>query len=197
MNKPIFAMGRCIQWMRFARPAIDLGLLVLGLFLFMHFDNIFMKHQTEENKSKRIATALNTPSTRVENPQKPVSIVQQFESENEMWMTFENWLQTTEAESGNCRIETRADLNQTPYSLQCTGSSNTTNTRPGKTASQNILFESNVLVKPEKRFRPTIHEKETHGKHAVAEDDTVPVSGWINTPSGRKHFDPVTQRWHP
>lgn len=197
MNNPTFATDRCIRWMRFARPVIDLGLLVLGLFLFIHFDNVSMNNQPAENKPKRVALALNAPSKHLGIQQKSVSVVQQFATETEMWKAFENWLQTTETESGNCRIETRADLDQTPYSLQCTGSSNTKNTKPGKTDSQNTLFASNVLVAPEKISHSTIHENETHGKPAAAKDNAVTVSGWINTPSGRKHFDPVTQRWHP
>ena len=186
MNNSGFLPGQCIRWMRCARPAIDCGLLFLGLFLFMHFDNISAKNQMEKTSSQRIAHAPQATSTQKENHQKPVSIVQQFSNEADMWNAFSTWLQTTETAPGNCRIEAPTDMDQTPYSLQCAGSSNTKNNKPEKTVNPNAPFASNVLVAPEKISR-----------HANDENKTAPVSGWINTPTGRKHFDPVSKRWLP
>lgn len=197
MKQSTVAAVRGIRWMRCVRPLIDCCLLLLGLFLFMYFDNISMKKQVEKYKPNRVSHAIQAPAKHVGNQQKPVSIVQHFSSETEMWHAFSNWLHAYEAVSGNCRIETRPDLDQTPYSMQCAGSSNTKNNRPEKNANQNALFASNVLVAPEKISHHTNKKNETHGNRAAAEKNTTPVSGWINTPSGRRHFDPASKRWLP
>lgn len=201
MNKSTFATGRCIRLMRCARPAIDFGLLVLALLLFLYFDEISVRGEIEENRPNRIERALSpplsTPSTHRENQQKPVSIDQQFSTETDMWNTFSSWLQVAETTSGHCRFETRPELNQTPYALRCMGSSNTTNNRPGKTVGPGTLFESNILVTPEKVARPTNQRNETHDQPVAAENNPVRVSGWINTPSGRRYFDPASKKWLP
>jgi len=54
-----------------------------------------------------------------------------------------------------------------------------------------------VLVAPEKTSRPTNHEKKIREKSADTKRNTVSVSGWINMPTGRKHFDPVSKKWLP
>lgn len=197
MNNSNLSTGRCIQWMRFVRPLIDCCLLLLALFLFMHFDNVSRKNQMEKTISQRIAHALQAPSDQVAKQQKIVSIAQQFSSETDMWNTFSNWQQATQPTSGNCRIETRRDLDKAPYSLQCTGGSNTKNSQTEKNAKPHTLFESNVLVAPEKTSRPTNHEKNIREKSADTKRNTVSVSGWINMPTGRKHFDPVSKKWLP
>lgn len=197
MNNFNLSTGRCIRWMRFARPAIDCCLLLLGLFLLMYFDNISTKYQMEKTSSQRIEHALQVPSNQVAKLQKPVSIVQQFSSETDMWNAFSNWQQTNKPASGNCRIETRPDLDKAPYSMQCTGSSNTKNNQAERDTSPHMLFASNVLVAPEKISRPTNHQNKMREKPAAAQSNTVPVSGWINTPTGRKHFDPVSKKWIP
>lgn len=188
MNTSNLSTWRCIRWIRFARPAIDCGLLLLGVVLFM---------QMEKTSSKRIAHTLQAPSDQVARQQKTVSIVQQFSSEADLWNAFSNWQQTTQPASGNCRIETRPDLDKAPYSLQCTGGSNTKNSQAETNAKPHMLFESNVLVAPEKISRPTNHENKLREKPAAAKSNTVTVSGWINTPTGRKYFDPVSKKWLP
>lgn len=197
MNNFNLSTGRCIRWMRFIRPAIDCCLLSLGLFLLIYFDNISTKNQIEKTSSQRIAHALQVPSNQVAKPQKPVSIFQQFSSETEMWNAFFNWQQTTKPASGNCRLETRPDLDKAQYSMQCTGSSNTKDSPAERHTNPYMLFASNVLVAPKKISRPTNHENKMRAKPAAAQSNTVPVSGWINTPTGRKHFDPVSKKWVP
>ena len=203
MNNVMFPACRYIHAMRFIRPTIDCGLLVLGLFLFMYFDRISLQHAAREDRPQRIERALKTPIKHVENLEKPVSIAQQFSNESAMWSAFSLWLHTTNMASGQCRFEIRSDVKQEPYMLQCGASSIATNNNQASDANAPALFAANVLVTPEKLSRATkqtkstTEETEDQSAATVDKEDPMRVSGWINTPSGRRFFDPASNRWLP
>ena len=203
MNNVMFPACRYIHAMRFIRPTIDCGLLVLGLFLFMYFDRISLQHEARENRPQRMERTLKAPTKYTSSQQKPTSLAQHFSSESAMWSAFSLWLQTTNMASGQCRFEIRSDLKQEPYMLQCGASAIATNNNQVSDANTPTLFAAKVLVTPEKISRATKQRKstteETEEKAAatVEKEDPMRVSGWINTPSGRRFFDPASNRWLP
>lgn len=177
-----------VRWMRVLRPVFDIVLLLAGLALFLYAqgspDNI------------RQSAALSQATTVKPQAQAITYFEESHATEVAMWASFSNWLHTSESNTGSCKFEATTQEDTVTYGLLCAGKpvDQTQQSNRSKTGPAELPLQ-HVFVAP--KTKPTLTSRKAVTKTPEKLEVSTPmvVQGWVNTPTGRKHFDPAKQRW--
>jgi hypothetical protein len=179
-----------IRTSRIVRAGLDIALLVALLGLFMQLTNLSDSHNTHQQRTNYLASALSNTQSRLSGIESIEHVEEFHDSEESMWASFFAWQSKTNYALGNCHFMPPNALYPAKFYMRCTGenaqSSMAINLEPMR-----ILVET---TRKQSRFKTD--EKQPTTPENSAEPPPV-VSGWLETPSGRKHFDPIAQRWTP
>jgi hypothetical protein len=176
------ATTRNVVRFRWVRPAIDLSLLLITLFVLIALRNMEIEQQLNHKPKLQIQQSAPVKKT--------LFLEQQFNTEKDLWQSWINWIDTQQPGSGQCLIETRFTQNKTPFYLLCFGkerASARSNIAPNNNLPDNNLFVVPSLSTATKAEEPT--EKISAPTHKV--------QGWMITRQGQKTFDPVQKKWLP
>ncbi|MCR2745146.1 hypothetical protein [Limnobacter parvus] len=177
-----------VKWMRMLRPVLDVVFLLSGLAVFVYLQDM-------SGNSRQPAPI--KPSIEVKTQSQAVAYLEEtHDSEAMMWDSFFNWLRDSKTTTGNCRFETTAQEVIVAYGLLCAG--NAVDKTKANTKANPLPAElpiQHVFVIPKTKPTPTSQKTVTKTPDKLVVAPPVVVQGWVNTPAGRKHFDPAKQRW--
>lgn len=176
------ATTRNIVRFRWVRPVIDLALLLVVLFVLVALRNMEIEQQLNHKPKLQIQQSVPVKKT--------LLLEQHFNTEDDLWQSWINWINTQQPGSGQCLLETRSSPVKTPFYLLCFGK------EPASTRSNiainNTLPDKNLFVAPS---MPTATKAEKPTAKISA--PTYKVQGWIITQQGQKTFDPIQKKWLP
>lgn len=177
-----------VQWMRVMRPMLDIVLLLAGLALFLY----------AQGKPENIReSALLSQAAAVKPQAQAITYFKESHTtEVAMWTSFSNWVHNSRSSTGSCAFEATAQEDIVTYGLLCAGNpvdQAEQNNKPKTGQVELPLQHVFVAPKTEPTFTPRNAVTKTPEKLEVS--TPLVVQGWVNTPTGRKHFDPEKQRW--
>lgn len=177
-----------LRWMRLLRPALDGVVLIVCIVLFLYLNSL-----PHDLRQPAVLKQLGAVKPQV---QTMAYFQESHASEEAMWASFASWTYTSKSTTGSCRFEATAQENTTAYQLLCAGNP-VNKTTPGKpsTPMPAELPLKHVFVIP--KTKPTLPSRNTAPEETTRPETPTPtvVQGWVNTPTGRKYFDPARQRW--
>lgn len=179
-----------IRITRILRVGLDIALLVALLGLFIQLSFFSDSHHTSVLSKQYLANAMkktkmhSTKTTSVEH------IEELHDSESSMWSSFFEWQGQSNYAAGSCWFMSPNEQYPDKFRLLCLGE----NKQPGVAVKAEpiqifVAKTTGQLNKKMNAIKPT----EQDGF------DVQPpvVSGWLDTPSGRKYFDSVSKQWKP
>lgn len=184
-SNPVFST---LRWMRLLRPVLDGLVLFACIVLFLYLNSL-----PHDLRQPALLKQLGTVKTQV---QIMAYFQESHASEEAMWASFAGWTHTSKSTTGSCKFEATAHENSMAYHLLCVGNP-VNKTTPGKPLipTPAELPLKHVFVIP--KTKTTLPSRTAAPEKVTQPEPPAPtvVQGWMNTPTGRKYFDPVRQRW--
>lgn len=176
-----------VQAMRLLRPLLDIALLASAVALFMHFQLVSQQHQ------KPVELAQLKPK---KEKSAPLAYVEQLHnSEIEMWQSFSVWFSESSANHGSCTFESKAEASSQHFHMLCIGNIPQESSKPEFQETESLIPLRHVFAKAKITTNREANRQKTDLKPKVKPVLPIVVQGWIDTQSGRKHFDPVAKQW--
>lgn len=182
-----------VKLVRLSRPMLDIAILVSALFLYVYLQDLSNRHQPQ-NKT-RVSEALKK-SVNAQQKKETVDISEQHHpEETKLWEGFEVWINNHSGSSGSCHFDLKEQSGLHDFSMRCI--SNSTDKKAKRTAVASLNLEQILSIKKTvTTTEKTVDKTRRKDRNQPAANTPTPViSGWINTPSGQKNFDPKNQRW--
>lgn len=184
-SRPMSALTTTTQqivWFRRVRPLFDLTLLLAILFALITLRNMDIEQQLDNKPNLKIRETASTTET--------LFLEQHFNEESDLWQSWTTWINTLQPGSGQCLMETKSAVVDTPFYLLCFGKA-PTDVRPTPLFSKASPSE-NLFVPPvAPRTIQTIEPAKQISEPAYR------VQGWMITKQGQKTFDPTQKKWLP
>jgi hypothetical protein len=169
---------------------IDACLLAGSVAVFLHLQTISQQHHFKQS----------TPIKLPKAPQSLLHITEQAHlSETEMWQAWLQWVDTTDSAQGNCQFTTQtpSKTDGPAFQMICQGGSSErysvsslSTVAKENTEARQIFVKSVIPPDP-----PEFKKRPVKTPRTQAETETLTIKGWIETPNGKKYFDPVSKRW--
>lgn len=176
-----------VQAMRLLRPLLDIALLASAVALLMHFQLVSQQHQK--------AVELGQLKPKKEKPVPLAYVEQLHNSEIEMWQSFSVWFSESSANHGSCQFESRAEASSQHFHMLCIGNIPQKSSQAKFEKTESLIPLKHVFAEAKKQTRREANRQKTDLKPKVKPVLPIVVQGWIDTQSGRKHFDPVAKQW--
>lgn len=185
-----YSLESTIRISRLVRAGVDICVLVTLLGLFIHLKFLSDSHHAKVQGSKYISHALSKAKPHSSENMSVEHIEEFHDSEPSMWASFFEWQSKTNHAAGSCWFTSPNEQHPGKFRLLCSGE----NAQPGvpiNAEPMQILVENKNGHSNSKADNSKLT---TQKKFAVKPPI---VRGWLDTPTGRKHFDPVAKRWKP
>lgn len=179
-----------IQITRIVRTGLDIALLLAIVGLFIHLTNLSDSHNTNLQRKKYLASILSNKQSSPSGNNSAGHLEEFHDSEESMWTSFFAWQSKTNYASGNCNFMPPNALYAAKFYMRCSGE----NAQPGTAMNLEPL---NILVETTSRHSRSLTDDKQPAIPDQAVEPPPVVSGWLDTPAGRKHFDPIAKRWKP
>ena len=179
-----------IRASRLARTALDIFLLAGLLGLFTQLNMLADSHHVNTLGKKYLADVSNTLKSRSLEPVSATHIQELHDTEATMWSSFFQWYGKAGYASGNCQFWSPNMLHPEKFYLQCTGENAQSDVKIQADPMQLFVADKNAKSKTKVLAQES-------GKPEKSAEKPATVKGWLDTPSGRKYFDPVAKRWTP
>lgn len=175
---------------RVARPVtvmLDMALLVAALTVFVLLQTFSERAEMNKLVDQSLAETLN----RLRIPTDPLHTADFLEelhdSEAALWNSFFNWYGRRGYAAGHCSFRAPNNLYPDKFHLFCTG------INPQGASTKHIdpmqVLRAAKATKQENTAKSEIRNE--------VKDEPIKVRGWLDTTTGRKHFDPVAHKWLP
>lgn len=179
-----------IRTFRILRVVLDISLLIflLGMFIQLSFHSD--SHQADIHSKQYLTNAMTTNKLHSTKPTAVEFLKEFHDSESSMWSSFFKWHGQSNHAAGSCWFTSPNEQFTDKFLLLCSGE----NKQPGVPAVTEPMqvFVARATIRPSSTPATT---KPT-GLDNSDKQQAV-VSGWLDTPAGRKHFDPIAKRWKP
>lgn len=177
-----------IRISRILRIALDFGLVALMLGLFIQLSSLSDSHQADIFSKQYFNKAM----ARIKTQPTTVSAVDYMEelhdSESSMWTSFFKWQGQSNHTTGSCLFTSPNGQFPDKFRLLCSGE----NKQPGVAVKAEPM---QIFAAKTTRQSSSTTDTSKAAKHDKFDKQQAVVSGWLDTPNGRKHFDPVSRRW--
>lgn len=194
--------ARLVLFARVLRVGVDLFVLVAGLLLLLWaFSLSNLTHWAQTAQRHTTATQLHAANQHSKQGASPEDeqhsaawLKGQHQDEIQAWRTFEQWLHAGQFTSGQCSLSGLKHSADKAIELNCVG---------GKRASQteqiNLEIDALnlIIAKPARsQSAPPVQQRGPNPPSTEATSAHV-VQGWIELPSGTRHFNNQLKRWQP
>lgn len=196
--RPDSSWVRLVQCARWSRMVIDWLALAVGFCLMLWaFSTSNLTHWTKliEKQTKVITT--QEQRTQQDKPEPAQWLNGHYANESQAWLSFEQWLNAGQFGQGHCRISGAQAPAAGPIEMGCTGAQS----KPGvvqedlNTQKLNLIIANPAQLKKQAPQTPPdrLGKDQSNTKTNTAEV----VQGWIELPSGIRHFNIQNNRWQP
>lgn len=179
-----------IRISRIARAGLDACLLLALLGLFIQLKLLSESHDSNVHNTQYLANVWNKKKSRTSEITSIAHIEEIHDSESGMWTSFFEWQSTSNHAAGSCRFTPTDGFDPGKFHLLCSGE----NPQPGFSIK---IEPAQIFV--EKKIKSPDSKSDTHKPFSQQTPSEKPliIEGWLDTPTGRKYFDPVSNSWKP
>lgn len=190
---PAWLNTRGISQMRLFRPVLDLALLAVCTALFLYFHNPEPTPIHLSQKASRTPKKADLPAS-----SSPLFFQASHDHEEDLWKAWADWVSTSQPVTGHCLLGPRIQAAQPVFEVLCFGTASQAASATITPAALQNLFPKRIFAHANKPVTSAPHRDPDPESQATTEDEPgYTVQGWVDTPSGRKHFHTDTQQWLP
>lgn len=179
-----------IRMSRIVRVGLDIVLFVALLGLFIQLKLLSDSYDSNIKGKQHLANALGNTKSR-SSEIKSVEHLEEFhDSETSMWTSFFQWQSKTNHATGSCMFMPPDAQQPGKFHLFCIGE----NAQPSVVLNAEPMQVLVAKKDAQANWKPETQQTNKSEDFAV---QPAIASGWLDTPTGRMHFDPIAKRWKP